>query len=99
MKIINLDKFRIQTAVELQGVTYTIEGRTVEDFLANDLDERMAGCSDEKEKTKLMVSELEKITTIPKEVLMKQHFPVLHALLQIINGIDPESQAQAPGNV
>ncbi len=91
MKIINLDKFRIQSVVSLDGVNYTIEGRTVESFLESDIDERMKTCSNEKERVKLMVEELEKTTSIPREVLVKQQFPVLYAILSVMNGIDPET--------
>lgn len=91
MKIINLDKFRIQNTVSLDGVNYTIEGRTVESFLESDIDERMKECVTEKERVKLMVAELEKTTTIPREVLVKQQFPVLYAILSVLNGIDPEA--------
>jgi hypothetical protein len=102
MKVINLDKFRIETVVELQGVNYTVEGRTVENFLVSDLDERLNACANERDRVRVMVDELETLTTIPREVLLKQHFPVLKALLEILNGNDPESQksdeAQASGN-
>jgi len=89
MKVINLDKFKTETQVQLDGKTYTVKGMTVEQWL-NDSD----GDGVEKTEREKFVETLDRIagmSDIPVEVLKVQQFSVLTALMQVAQGLDPNA--------
>ena len=93
MKFVNLDKFKTQTQVQLDGKKYTVKGMTVAMFIEEqdvNLDEMS-----EREKFAHYVQRLSKTTSIPEDVLKEQELPVLIALMQVAQGVDPEEPKDA----
>ena len=90
MKVVNLNKFKQDQDVTLDGVDYTVRHLTVDEYMNNTVQERFKDCKDEKEKARVMIDVIGEFTTIPKEILVKQPFTVLNAIIQLIQGVDLE---------
>lgn len=97
MKVINLDKFKTEQTVLLDGTEYTVRGITVEQWLDEVGEEDNEKELDTKEQFERYISQLAKLSTIPTEVLRVQQFPVLTALMQIAQGLDPEAKDESEG--
>ena len=94
MKLINLNKFKKNQEVELDGCTYEVRTLTVDEFLTQNLQQEIEEAGDTKGQVVKMIELLCRFTTIPEEILRQQPFPVLHALILLTQGVDPESKAQ-----
>lgn len=95
MKVLNLDKFATFQKVSLGGKEYTVQGKPVEDFLTDTIAKRLEEAKTNKEKVEVLISEVERISDIPRKVLVKQTFGVLNAILMVAQGVDPEKQEDA----
>ena len=95
MKVVNLNKFKQNQDVVLDSIEYTVRHLTVDEYLNNTVQERFKDCKDEKEKARVMIDIIGEFTTIPKEILVKQPFPVLNAIIQLIQGADLDDEEQA----
>lgn len=94
MKVINLDKFKTMQQVSLDGKVYNIQGRSVESYINGDLQARMEAAKDEKERIQIVIAEIVKMSDLPKEVLMKQPFQVLQAIIQVSQGVDVDADPE-----
>lgn len=93
MKVINLDKFREFQTVELEGAQYKVFGMTMEEFLEDAIQSRLdALAGDTKGLMREMISIVCEKSDVPREVLVKQPFRVLNAILQVTQGVDPEAE-------
>jgi len=92
MKVINLDKFKSIQKVQLNGKEYEVYGLTVDDYLNKGVIDKIDKAKASEKKVSAMLEALEKFTNIPKSVLVKQEFPVLSALIMVVQGIDPTEQ-------
>ena len=99
MKIINLDKFRRVQPVTLGGKEYEVYGLSVDDYLNQGVIQKVEQAKTPQEQVSAMLEALKRFTNIPIEVLRRQEWPVLTALIHVIQGIDPEDAAdkQAKG--
>lgn len=84
MKKINLDKLKTRTPVELDGVEYTVRAVTVEEFVNDEFN--IPEDATAEERTKAMIQAIHKLSGIPVDVLMKQEFGVLNAIMAISQG-------------
>ena len=89
MKVINLDKFKKVQQVQLDGANYEVYGLTVDDYLNKGVIDKIEKAKTPENKVGAMLEALQKFTNIPKATLVKQEFPVLKALIMVIQGIDP----------
>ena len=93
MKVINLDSYRKEQGVILNGIQYKIKGITVGMFLGDLNMQTLMGeakTSEEmKENVKTLVDMLCNMSDIPREVLIDQPFEVINALMVISQGGDP----------
>lgn len=94
MKTINLDKFRVQTAVTIEGKEYIVKGMTVGQYINEDFENKFNEAKTDKEKVKVMVDTLLKLSNIPEEVLYGLDFTSLLILSQITQGADIEEQKE-----
>lgn len=95
MKIINLDGFKVERKITLGGIEYEVYGMAVGDFIGGDVNEDNPG--EEKTTTQKISAMLDTIvskTSMPREVVEKQSFPVIRAILAVIYGNDPVAQAE-----
>jgi hypothetical protein len=97
MKVINLDKFATVQIVSLGGKEYTVQGKPVEDFITDTVAKKLEAAKTSKDKCEVLISEVERISDIPRKVLVKQTFGVLNAILMVAQGVDPEKQQEAEG--
>lgn len=97
MKVINLDKFATFQKVSLGGVEYSVQGKPVEDFLTDTVAKKLEEAKSNRDKVEVLVSEVERISDIPREVLVKQTFGVLNAILMVAQGVDPEAKEASEG--
>lgn len=94
MKVINLDKFKTVQFVEFDGEQYEIYAMNV-DMYINDGDLQKLGSlgdGQEKERILTIISILTKLSNITEEKLRTLQLPVLIALLQVAQGIDPTEE-------
>lgn len=97
MKTVNLDKFKTQHKITLDGEQYVIRSLTLKEMVESDFQERMEQTEDALEKFTIMVEHLSQISSIPEEVLMEQEIGVLSAMMQVAQGVDPnEAPEEAP---
>lgn len=88
MKVINLNKFKLINKVQLDNEIYDVRGRTVNEFLNDDLSKRIDEATSDRERIVIMLDELANLSTIPIDVLKRQPISVLHALIQVSQGAD-----------
>lgn len=93
MKIINLDGFKVERKITLDGVEYDVYGMAVGDYINGNTSAEIEG----KEKTatekiNAMLDTIVSKTSMPREVVEKQSFPVIRAILAVIYGNDPAAQ-------
>lgn len=88
MKVINLNKFKLINKVQLDNEIYDVRGRTVNEFLNDDLSKRIEEATSDRERIVIMLDELANLSTIPIDVLKRQPISVLHALIQVSQGAD-----------
>lgn len=96
MRVINLDKFRNSTQVIIAGVQYEVNSVTVGMYL-NDVNfATIASGTLEEQRVGIesIVSTIQNISNIPREVLLSQSFPMLVALIQVAQGIDPTAEPE-----
>ena len=98
MKTVNLDKFRKQTAVTINGKEYIVKGMTVGQYINDDFDNKFKNAKTDKEKVKVMIGTLTKISNIPEEVLYDLDFDSLLILSQIAQGVDIEDEVESEEN-
>jgi hypothetical protein len=94
MEIINLNKFKEAQKVKLDGVKYEVRTLNVNEFIDNDIQTRLEAHTEMKEQVKEMINIVGSYTTIPKDILIKQSFGVLNAIIMLIQGVDPETQEE-----
>lgn len=99
MKVINLDRFKNSQTVEFDDAKYKINGVSVDMYLNDTTLTDMENCTDLNERIKLIIEVLGKLSDIPKEVLGRQGLPMLTALLQVAQGIDPTKEDGESGEV
>lgn len=88
MKTINLDKFKTQTEVTIDDHIYIVKGMTVGQYINEDFDEKFNNAKTDKEKVKLMVDMLKRLSNIPEDVLYGLNFQALMVLSQVAQGLD-----------
>lgn len=91
MKKVNLNKLKTNTPVDLDGVEYTVRGVTVEEFINDEFN--IPDDATVEERIKAMVKAINKLSGIPEDVLLKQEFAVLNAIMAISQGQDLEEAA------
>ncbi len=89
-KLINLDKFKEIQKVMLDGNEYEVRGLNVGEFLDGNILEAVEKADGMKNQVKEMLIVLSKFTNIPGKILLKQQFSVLMALIQVMQGADPD---------
>jgi len=94
MDIVNLDQFKEVVKVTLEDNQYEVTGFTVGDFINTDLEAEVAAAQTPKDKARIIVEKLKQFTNIPEDILMRQQFAVLNALIAVAQGIDPSKQAE-----
>lgn len=92
MKVVNLDKFKKHQTVILEGNEYKIFGIKVSEFFEEDMEESKYEKMGIKEQVKFFIDSILKHSDIPKDVLLDQELDVLMALMQVMQGIDPEAE-------
>lgn len=100
MKVINLDKFRAITIVEIDGTRYKVKSVTVGMFLNDDVFAKLTdgSISDQREGLRLLIKTVQGLSDIPEEVLMEQTFQCLMALVKIAQGVDPTEEPETEGD-
>jgi len=92
MKVVNLDKFKQENKVIIDGAEYIVKGMTVRQFLNNNINDKLNEAKDDAERVKAMVEVLRQISNIPEEKLLDLNFQALTALIYVAQGINPEEQ-------
>lgn len=95
MKVVNLDKYKTNVAIKLDGKEYVIRGITVDEFI-NEKFKMPEGMTD-KDSFIAIIKMIAELTGAPEETLAKQELGVLMAIMDIINGKDIETES-VPGN-
>lgn len=91
MRLINLDQFKKATMVTLDGVEYQVSEMSVDDFVNSPFDAKMKKAKTIEEKADLIIAHLRLYSDMPEEVLRRQGFGVLNALITITQGGTPEA--------
>lgn len=91
MKVVNLDKYRTEQKVALEGKEYIVRGITVGLYL-NDSIDKLNEDGNIRGKVTAILDILTKSTDIPRPILERQSFEVLNALFFVAQGIDPEER-------
>lgn len=91
MKVVNLDKFKRKQKVILEGNEYEIFGVKTKEFFEEDFEAINNDKSDFKTQVRLFVDTIIKHSDIPEEILLEQELEVLMALIQVMQGQDPEA--------
>lgn len=94
MKLINLDKFKTEQKVILDNQEYSIKGMSVREYMDNNIDEQMAQATTEQDRIRLLIEKLKILTNIPEDVLFNQEFSVLIALIQVTQGLTPDTPSE-----
>lgn len=96
MKIVNLDSFKAVSKVKLDDIEYEVYGLTVNDYLHKGYMEAIDNATDRIDQVKAILAVLRALTNIPEDVLLKQPFHILTALLMVIQGIEPTEDKLFP---
>lgn len=91
MKKVNLNKLKTNTPVDLDGVEYTVRAVTVEEFINDEFN--IPDDATVEERIRVMVKAINKLSGIPEDVLLRQEFAVLNAIMAISQGQDLEEAA------
>lgn len=95
MKTINLNKFSSKQRIILDDTEYTVTGFTVQNYIEDDLGlDSLNKIEDPKKQAQAMVDVISKISDIPKAVLLAQPVGIIHAIIQVAQGIDPTAEAE-----
>jgi hypothetical protein len=92
MGVINLEKFKVEQEVEIDGKVYKVRGMTVGDYINDNFTQRMEKAKSPIEQCKIMVEALEAFSDIPKDILMALNFKALHALVLVTQGAYDENE-------
>lgn len=91
MRLINLDQFKKSTMVTLDGIEYEVMEMSVEDFINSPFDTMIQKATTIEDKVDVIISHLKSYTAMPEEVMRRQGFGVLNALITITQGGTPEA--------
>jgi len=96
VKVINLDSYKKQKQVILDGETYSLKGVTVGMYLDDStIDSLQNGAGDAKVTIRKTIDLLLKISNIPEAVLKEQDFETLGMIMAVAQGVDPSTVNEA----
>lgn len=94
MKVVNLDKFRRQTRVVIDGEEYTLRGMTIGQYLDGDYN---LSNPDPKEQVRNMLNMLRDMSNIPEDKIRAMSFEEIEVLTKLIQGIDIDDDIKKKG--
>jgi hypothetical protein len=94
MKVINLNQFKRHQQVELDGKVYTVRGITVSEVIDDEFGSKFAEAETDKDRVKVMVEQMCKLSDIPYDLLMNQDMELLTALMEVAQGNDPTAEKE-----
>ena len=78
----------------LEGNEYEIFGVKTREFIEEDFDSINGESTDFREQIRVFIKTILKHSNIPEDVLLDQELEVLMALIQVMQGQDPEAEEE-----